>query len=238
VITNAAGNGESNLAAAINSFNYTTIGAKDLVVSPTLDLTGLREASLFFKIAYGKRDSGAETLKVMVSNDCGESYPFTQYTKSGNILATTFSQSEFFPTNENDWRTEYVDLGSFVGEDRLRIAFEITNGNGNNVFLDDIEFFVSNDPNPVKVNKEVSLYPNPSFRSRFQLTFNLTDKTDVSVSIFNTIGKEITTNSFPGTLNQTYDFDITGNPSGIYLVKISFRNGDYKILKAFIRNGG
>jgi len=238
VITNAAGNGESNMAATINSFNYTIIGATDLLVSPTLDLTSLSEASLFFKVAYGKRDSGAETLKVMVSNDCGESYPFTLYTKSGSSLATTFTQSEFFPANESDWRTEYVDLSSFVGEEQLRIAFEITNGNGNNIFLDDIEFFVSNDPNPVRVNNEVTLYPNPSFRSKFQLTFNLTDKTDVRVSIFNTIGKEIATNSFPGTLNQTYEFDIIGNPSGIYLVKIAFRNGDYKILKAFIRNGG
>lgn len=238
VITNAAGNGESNMAATINSFNYTIISATDLLVSPTLDLTSLREASLFFKVAYGKRDSGAETLKVMVSNDCGESYPFTLYTKSGTSLATTFTQSEFFPANESDWRTEYVDLSSFVGEEQLRIAFEITNGNGNNIFLDDIEFFVSNDPNPVRVNNEVTLYPNPSFRSKFQLTFNLTDKTDVRVSIFNTIGKEITTSSFQSTLNQTYDFDITGNPSGIYLVKIAFRNGDYKILKAFIRNGG
>jgi len=238
VITNAAGNGESNMAASINAFNYKTIGATDLVVSPTLDLTGLTEASLFFKVAYGKRDSGAETLKVMASNDCGESYPITLYTKSGNNLATTFSQSEFFPTNESDWRTEYIDLTSFVGEEQLRIAFEITNGNGNNVFLDDIEFFVSKDPNPVRVNNEVTLFPNPSFRSKFQLAFNLTDKTDVRVLIFNINGKEITKNSFPGTLNQTYEFDITGNPSGIYLIKIVFRNGDYKILKAFIRNGG
>lgn len=238
VVTNAAGNGESNMAAAINSFNYLTIGAKDLLVSPTLDLTGLREASLFFKVAYGVRDNGAETLKVLASIDCGESYPFTIYTKSGTNLATTFSQLEFIPTSESDWRTEYVDLSSFVGEGQLRIAFEITNGNGNNVYLDDIEFFVSNDPNPVRVNNEVTLYPNPSFRSKFQLTFNFTDKTDVSVSIFNTTGKEITTNSFPGTLNQTYDFDITGNSSGIYLVKIVFGNGNYKILKAFIRNGG
>ena len=46
-----------------------------------------------------------------------------------------------------------------LGEGSVRIAFVFVNGNGNNIYLDNVEFFVSG--TPIIVSNSMSVYPNP-----------------------------------------------------------------------------
>ena len=63
------------------------------------------------------------------------------------------------------------------------------------------------------------LYPNPA-QNTFSLTLYLSEREDVEVTVFNDMGKEVYRNLLVDALNQTYNFDMTGNASGLYLVRL------------------
>ncbi len=68
---------------------------------------------------------------------------------------------------------------------------------------------------------EMSLFPNPH-DGKFNLNFNLKNKGDASISIYNIEGKEIYSEKLPdftGEYNKT--LDISNNNKGVYFVKIT-----------------
>jgi hypothetical protein len=68
--------------------------------------------------------------------------------------------------------------------------------------------------------EEMKMFPNPH-DGRFNLSFNLKDKGDAKVSIFNVDGKEVYAESLPNfTGSYSKDIDISNNKKGVYFVKI------------------
>jgi hypothetical protein len=221
-LTETQGNGAGNLSAQLPHYNYPKIGQSDMFVSPTLDFSQTRVASVFFKVSYAFYNAEyVDTLRVLVSTDCGTTYQ-TVYEKFGQELAVTETTEEWFPQNNSDWRTEFIDLSTFAGQENVRVAFVAVNGFGNNLFLDDIEFFVSDDPDPVTLEDvQFVIYPNPvGVNGIVNLTFNLLDKEEVDVQIYNIQGKIMGSHTFPNTLNQTYALDFSTQPGGIYVIRI------------------
>ena len=120
---------------------------------------------------------------------------------------------------EEDWRQEFIDLSSYAGQPDLRVAFVSVNGGGNNLFLDDIQFFLSSNPDPPEVPDEnFTIFPNPA-KGQFNVAFNLFEKEDLSLVIYDPFGRLITTWDLPNTLNQTYAFDFFNQPNGIYFLR-------------------
>ncbi len=221
-LTETQGNGNGNFSAQLPHYNYPKTGQTDMFVSPTLDFSQTNEASVFFKVSYAFYNAEyVDTLRVLVSTDCGATYQ-TVYEKFGQELAVTETTEEWFPITEADWRTEFIDLSAFAGQENVRVAFATANGFGNNLFLDDIEFFVSDDPDPVTPEEEkLVVYPNPAGTDGLvYLTFNLLEKEEVNVQIFNMQGKVMENHIFPNTLNQTYTVDFSTQPGGIYALRI------------------
>lgn len=213
--------GAGNNAAYIENYNYAAVGAKDYFVSPVLDFSGSTEASLFFSVAYGLNENYTDRLSVLVSRDCGKTFSDTIYAKSGEALSTVVSSDEFVPTSEADFRQEFIDLSEYAGETGIRIAFENINGFGNNVYIDDIEFFVSNNPEPTTIGSNLfQIYPNPA-EDHAYITFDLASREDVYITMFDPMGRQVTHELFPNTLNQTYTFQLAGLATGIYFVKIT-----------------
>lgn len=138
--TNAGGNGTSTAAAFINLVNYTVSGQFDNLISPKINLTTVNNAQLTFKIAYRRYSiQYADELKVLVSSDCGATFT-TIYNKAGTNLSTGSDLTQaFFPTQPADWRLETVDLTPYAGN-TIIIQFQTVNHNGNNIFIDDINF--------------------------------------------------------------------------------------------------
>ncbi len=69
------------------SFGNTSTGLQSWLVSPTLDLSHLTEASLHFDVSYAMRSSLApERLQVFASEDCGVTYPTLLYDKQGDEI--------------------------------------------------------------------------------------------------------------------------------------------------------
>jgi hypothetical protein len=225
---------DQSQAAYIRNFTYDAPGRKDWLVSPILDFRNAQEASMFFSIAHALNPNYPDILEIRVSTDCGISYPHIVYQKAGESLSTLISYDEWFPTSLTGFRREFVNLYRYVGEENVRIAFIATTGYGNNLFLDNIEFFVSANPEPVVTPFDnFLLFPNPA-TSQISASFNLAQRQDVTLIMYDNLGRTISEVNFPNTLNQTFEFDLTGLAPGIYYIKfqgIQFNNSKRFILK-------
>ncbi|MGK7394219.1 MAG: choice-of-anchor J domain-containing protein [Candidatus Cyclobacteriaceae bacterium M3_2C_046] len=220
-IASASGNGSDNLSAYIDNFNYTSIGTEDWLISPNLDFKFGTAPTMWFKLSYGYRTDRNDILKILVSTDCGNTFPFVVYEKLGQEYSSQNSQEYWEPSTPQDWKLEKVDLSQFAGEENVRVAFVSTNGNGNVLYLDDIEFYLEDGPSPALIeDNSFKIYPNPTFNNEFNVSFHLQERDDVYVNVYDTYGKILFSQLFPNTLNQTYHLTLENYAKGIYMVEI------------------
>ncbi len=218
-VTSADGNGNSNFSAFINGFDYGNIGATDWLISPPFDFSQTNKASMTFKVSYGSNRNFKDALRVFVSEDCGETFSNLVYIKVGENLGVSNTTDAWKPTVSTDWRTEYVNLNQFTGQENVRVAFAFLNAFGNNLYLDDIEFFQTADVDLFRPQENTFIiFPNPT-DSEFKLTFNLAKKEDVQIAIYDLRGALIYQGQFEKTLNHTYEFDIPSLRNGVYFIK-------------------
>ncbi len=135
-----AGNAGSTFSAGINNFNnayVSSISSSDALITPSIDLQTASAPSLTFKVAYKNYPGYSDSLRVLISTDCGVNFT-PIYTKSGATLATNGSlTTSFAPLVAGDWRTETVDLTAYAGN-IIKLQFESINQYGNNIFIDNI----------------------------------------------------------------------------------------------------
>ncbi|MFL5730683.1 MAG: T9SS type A sorting domain-containing protein, partial [Cytophagaceae bacterium] len=146
--------GSTTKAAFMDAYNYNfNLGTTDDLITNKYDLNGVNAPKLQFDLAYARYDAGDfDHLQVLVSTDCGSTFPTIVYDKSGsdasgNTLSTRAeTTSPFSPTLASEWRLETVDLSAFTGS-TVVIKFRFFNGFGNDLFIDNIN--VSGTPLPV-----------------------------------------------------------------------------------------
>ena len=110
-------------------------------------------------------------------------------------------------------------MGEYAGKSDVRLAFLAINDFGNNLYLDDIEFYVTQQQDIVNLAEgTLRLYPNPSSDGQIQIAFNTSSRQDVEVFIYDGLGNMMVRQDYPNTLNQTYSYDLTGYSSGVYFV--------------------
>ncbi|MCE6987787.1 M43 family zinc metalloprotease [Dyadobacter sp. CY323] len=224
--TNSAAKTGSS-AVTISNFDNEAIGQKDYLRLPTVNIAGTDSAFVSFQLAAATFTSTNvqsnvwDTLQVMISTDCGKTYT-SVYKKWGPTLTTrsVATRSAFLPT-ESEWRREEIDISGYISQGEVLVAFLNTNGNENNVFLDDINvrtvtvnpnlkeagFLVA--PNPTDGLVSVQFYPHPEELK--------------SVAIYNAAGQKVKETVISGTVTtHVYDFNLTGYPLGLYIVKAEF----------------
>jgi len=211
-------------SASVQAFNNGTTGHETWLATPVLDFSMTSKASVFFDLSYAWNQSESDRLRILASTDCGATYPITLFSESGSGLSNVFSGSSWQPTTTNDWQQDkYINLNDLTGEQHVRLAFVFTNATGNNIYLDNIEFFVSDDPNPVDIGSDLySIY----WRSNFDatITFDLPERMPVGIYVVDVIGREYLNTSAPDILNQTFPIELNQAAAGIYIMKI--RIGD------------
>lgn len=120
--------------------NFTTddSGNTDEVRTPRLNFAGYSSAQLTFDVAYAPYDASYfDGLEVLVSSDCGATYT-SVYSKSGTTLATVAATTAIFVPTNTQWRTETIDLSSYIGQANVTLAFRNLAGYGNAVYVDNI----------------------------------------------------------------------------------------------------
>lgn len=190
--------------------------------SPLFDLSGVQQAGVFFKWAgAGFRATDRTSLSVMVSVNGGNSYE-ELWREDGEGLNTTSGTA--VSSNEN-FNRQFIDLSRFTGEgkDKVRLAFkaEYQDGRSLPIYLDEIELFLSANPEPVDPGLgSTVIYPNPAF-DLFNVVFNLADYEDVNIQIISSSGQIVHDVVYPSTLNQTYTLSTDLFSKGVFIVKIT-----------------
>jgi Pregnancy-associated plasma protein-A/Secretion system C-terminal sorting domain len=202
------------------AFQPGKIGLRDWLVLPQFDFSQTKYASIQYRIAYSSNDNNNELLRIWVSTNLGESFDYNVETLTGKQMATNVSTADWFPVLANDWSKRFIDLSEFAGERNVLIAFEVIDGDGSNVYIDDIELFVSNEATDIEIDdNQLAIYPNPVTDIYTKLTFNLTEKQDINIRIIDANGKTISNQVFPDILNQTLPLEVSGLENGIYIVQ-------------------
>ena len=216
-----------NESLYMNFYEYQDLeGEQDFLYSPTLDLRNIPAAALSFRVAHAPYEDenfplSQDGLLVGVSTDCGATIDAIVYEKFSTQLATQPPQDfRFIPTTEDDWREEVISLNDYLGEPNVQVVFIAVNDHGNNLFLDDIEFFVTEYDSLRPPESSFSIEPNPVENNQLEVEFNLPAKDEVTVVIYSTQGARVGEYVFPNTLNQTYRIDMSGRPSGVYVLRV------------------
>ena len=176
---------------------------KDELISSAIDLSSLDSTdniTMSFRYAYIRRsNSGTEKLKVMTSNDCGETWS-TKITRFGWQMAGATSNSSWEPSTINAWTTQHVQnifVGDFVENFRYKFVFE--GETANNFYLDNINIYPGDPTEDLSITKlqnghEMSLYPNPA-EGIINLRFVSSQTESIRVTITDISGKQILSES-------------------------------------------
>ena len=193
--------------------------------TPVLDLSRSSQASILFDLAAGAVSPNT-VLRVLGSKDAGTTYT-ELWRKTGSQISTVTGPTAN-PNNPSEFRREFVDLSQFAGKGELngRMAIVIENGEESNspIYLDNFEFFLRADPEPVRPELgNPVLYPNPA-RDVFNIAFNLRSFENVNIQIISANGSLVHDVDYPNTLNQTYTFSSRNFSKGLFIIKITSRN--------------
>ena len=144
--SDAGGFGTSANSMMFNNYSWNVSGEKDELVLPRLQFTGYNNISLTFDVAYQVYPGYVDSLLVLLSTDCGNTYT-PIYANGGLALSTAGSASSIFIPTAAQWRTETINLTSYAGLDNVVIAFQNVNGYGNKLYLDNININATVDAN-------------------------------------------------------------------------------------------
>lgn len=227
-ILETAGNGWGPNAATMQLYQYgPRNNQRDELIGQHLQLPESEESlMLLFDVAYQQRSSSTslqDTLMVMASADCGQSFTDTVYLKSGESLSTTDTVTlDFIPEHPWHWRTDTVPLDAFSGQ-RVLFQWQTVNRRSNNLYVDNIRFFSGNEPTSIREEtlERPRLFPNPTSGH-----VTVEWSTDVYVTdavVFNLLGR-----FFPTEMEieeQRLQFDASHLAAGMYIIGIETTTG-------------
>jgi hypothetical protein len=149
----------------IEHYEYDAIGQLDYYTSPIIDLSKYPNAQLVFEVAYAQYDQAgfSDRLIVAISQDCGNTFDLANasYDKLAQQLETTTPTLEAFtPTNNNQFRTELVNLSKYADLGSVRLSFITENAYGNNIYLKNIRI-LPNEEFKYDMSVDAVISPNP-----------------------------------------------------------------------------
>ncbi len=224
ITSSAASLGTKSLK--LTNFSGNVSGSTDAIISPVLNFSNAASVMMTFDVAFARKNSAdASNLKVAATNNCGQQW-IIRYNKSGAALETApFATSSFTPT-ALQWRTETVNLksSSISTKPAVRLKFEFTNSQGNNIYIDNINIT----GNLTAVGELSSLtdfavYPNPT-EGDIHVSFGLENKLPVSISILDITGRIVMIRK-DNYNSGNHDVIFTDKPvPGIYMISLTAGN--------------
>lgn len=234
-ITVVGSDGNSTTAMYVDNFNYDVdVDNQDIFRLPALDLANIGVALLTFDVAHRPYPSFAykDSLRVDVSTDCGVTFDQV-YLKVRTDLATGgLSSNEFFPEEADEWRTDSIDLSSYIGTKAL-IQFVNIADRGNNIYLDNINLATGyTGVGQSSQVSDISVFPNPTSN---YLTIDLGSKTTnpFEYNLIDLSGKNVLIGQVLTGENSVQIY-LDGIAPGQYVLKVHFQGqvpSQFKITK-------
>ena len=199
-------------------------GSIDELISNTIDLSNSGAASISFKYAFAKRNSGnTDYLQIFASKDCGESW-FMRKNISSSIISTMANTNSNFTPTGSDWKTIVIGPGSFSNYlvSDFRFKFKFVNGGGNDLYIDDINLSGSVSINESEKVFNFSVYPNPVLDKLIISFSSLTNLTDPFLEIMDGAGRIINSTYLNNLSKGENNLEISSSnlESGWYIIKI------------------
>jgi hypothetical protein len=230
------GNGKDNAGSAfVNTFNYASVGQSDYLISPSVNYTNVDSVTLSFDVAAASfRTAGpADTLEVLITRDCGNSFT-SVYKKAGNDLRTTTAQaSEFFPLSGNQWRKEFINISQFAASSPIMVMFRTANTKENNIFIDNINLNTATLPAALK-EQGYLIAPTVTRNNFSVLSFQQAPNLKY-INVYNSVGQLVWSKQYSGNASNNEVVDIFNQAAGLYIVKLGYtdesRNVSQKVIK-------
>jgi photosystem II stability/assembly factor-like uncharacterized protein len=174
--------------------------------------------SLSFDLAHVIRyDNALDTLKVLVSTDCGASWQ-TIYEKEGHDLVTDIPDFQYFKPNPSQWRTEILNLSNFAGQEMVAIRFDIAAQNSNNLWLDNLNIENFDTYNNV-FQQEILFYPTATQSEVYvEIKGDFSEKAEVS--IWNTTGQLVNFQKIEMNFQRKHKLNLGDLSAGVYLFEV------------------
>ncbi len=219
----------------LSNFGQVGPNVDELIASP-VDLSGITSGTgitLSFRYAYRKKlSTDFEYLKVLVTDDCGDSWVIRK-TIGGNSLSSIAVSSSWAPTNVSDWTTVHMlNITSAYWIENFRYKFKFEGETGNNIFLDDINIYAgaASDEIVLGVSEQneigsVELFPNPT-EGELNLRFSTTTAAQANIQITDVYGKMYTTNTIQAAAGSNLILlDSSTLSAGIYFLTLQVGGG-------------
>lgn len=219
---------EDNSVIYFNAYENQKAVDQAWFVSPLLDFSlASTTASMVFDISSRFQGLPKGGISVVVSTDCSSSFDTL------TITLPTFDNipdAPWVPSLEEDWnRRVLVDLSAYAGKDNIRVAIVFTDLNNNNVYLDNIEFFLTDRPNDVLADGPYNIYgydfEDPA-QTDLKIGFNLESRQHVLMQIVDTHGRLMKEIVWHDVLNQIIDLPQSELADGLYILRLRI-NGRY-----------
>jgi PKD repeat protein len=230
-VANGAGGAPTD-AAYLNNYDYNSAGQEDGLLTERVDLNSALSPIVTFDVSHARYSAAFEdALRVDISTDCGITFVPTGYFKQGTVLATVPDQTALFtPTAANQWRNDTIDLSAYAGNEAILKFVNIT-GYGNSLFIDNVNFAVSNvglNESPV-VSANITAFPNPG-NGHFQYVIHSGNAEQASLVITDIRGalileKEILLKA--GV--NTGEVSLEERTAGIYFLELRTQDGNKAI---------
>jgi hypothetical protein len=216
-------------------FVFDNSNRKEEILSPVLNLSSLSNPFVSFDVAFnytsfmanGADTTFTDTLEVLVSTNCGETYQ-SVYKKAGAALATFASpivnpgdlNAYFISPADSNWRRETIDLTPYATSQNAVVKFSYISGLGGAIFLDNIAFV--NEQTDIKEipAAQVNIYPNPA---KDQCKLECGNDIIQMVTVHDIAGKQIYSQQGDGGKGMM--LSTTTLPNGVYLLHITTANG-------------
>ncbi|MCB2208182.1 MAG: PKD domain-containing protein [Bacteroidetes bacterium] len=225
------GTSPGNTSVGINFSDYFELGARDRLISPPFNLSGLNQAVLSFQHAYAKKFAAAtDSLIIYISEDCGESWTriFADGENGSGNFATHELIDEFWPETESDWCISgwgasciEIDLSPWAGLHDIQIAFESYCYWGNPLFIDNVSISQYVGQTETLAADRIKIYPNPA---NGKINIQLPAGHDyLNMEVINPNGRNMLSRKIDGDLNFSINED-KSLPGGIYLIRFITNN--------------
>ncbi len=203
-----------------DNFKYNNrTGPLDALISPAIELP-VGGSKLIFDRAYKIYPGFYDSLFVMLSEDCGQTYPYMLYKKGYRSLASILdsSTSIFIPISSTNWKKDTINLDAYSGKEVV-VRFISKSDFGNRLFLDNINV-ISNSAlgfSPSIDNNVTGVYPNPS---KGIYTISYYSNKPVYMEVFDVNGKVIKAKA----LNTKSQIDLSNFDNGVYYVRMEIES--------------
>lgn len=224
--------------------NYGNNETNRLTLVNPLTLPAANKLYLTFK-THWDIEADWDFAKVQVSEN-GSSWSTIQgkYTTQGSGQGEQSSSEYGYDGHQADWVAEQFDITAYAGAAAFYLRFDLSSDQAevrDGWYLDEITV-LSYEDSPSTLGNRLQVtpssfallqnYPNP-FNPRTVICYQLAVHSKVELSIYNMLGKKITTLVSKGQSTGWHSatFDASGLASGIYYYKLQTAEGLVKIKK-------